>query len=203
MTSRARNSYDIRGGIGVPAGYGRYPNPFDGNKEDSGAMATAMAGAHAKIKLIVLSNTIADFDGKTLQTQIVTRETVTNVTLTFDDDAAPPSTASAINIQGLATIAAIADQIQLAFELNGCRVVDKGAGELWIYQPVPGDAGNVEILCSDFTGELQINNVTDFTAFNPKWYGGVSFDQPVLWGKMRGMAAGEIDNLQRVPVLVG
>ena len=202
MTTRARNIVPYgANGIGKPSGYSHYANPFRRPLGSGvGVGARAPAGNPAKFKIKVLSATIADFDGKAIIVPLVqaTSESFDSRTFTFDDDAPPPSTATAINLQGLTTVAEIAAEISAAFTLAGF-VVRPGfeLDELWIFQPIGGDHGNQEItFTGDLTGEVSINDVTDLVGFEVFMYGGNTIEVPLLWGPRRGLGPTTPNNLQ-------
>jgi len=152
-----------------------------------------MSGSRAYLDLQFISTTAADYDGLALKFMAAqTPAYVSDTIFTFDDDAAPPSVANVVRIQGLATVVLIAAQMELSLRLvaipNRFRCVNRGGGLLRLYQTVPGSDGNTLV---DFTGDwsdlISINGVTDFAANDVYFYGGTSLDVPALWGPKRGM----------------
>lgn len=198
MANRALNVVAYRG-IGKPAGYDCYTLPYS-RPLGSGVAPKAPAGAPARLKIEVLSSTLADFDGKQFRLNLLTEETIVAHTFTFDDDTPPPSTATNINIQGL-SIGQIAEEIQNSLELAGFRTYHEIGNVVWVYQMLGGDSGNTEVVfpSGDLTGELSFNDVTDLVGFDPKFYGGTSIDVPVLWGPRRGMASSTPDMVKANP----
>ncbi len=199
--SIARNPLNYHG-IGIPAGYRRPSNPYYVNTGRPVALsvitrALAPAGARAKLEMTVLSTTLADFDAKALLLPLMIGGTFTK---TFDDDAAPPSTATVIKIMGLTTVAQIAAEIVASCNIAGVGhfpAVDHGDGSLTIYQPFGGDSGNGELeFTGDLTGELSVNGQTDLVGMDVYFYGGNSVDVPLLWGPMRGMGPTTPNNLR-------
>jgi len=176
MISKNRNGY---ANYGAPAGYNPYRWPYAINSQ------VPLPGSAAKVTLEVLTSTLINYDGQTLTGFVITATGAQAFTLTFDDDTAPPSTSTAINISGLGTTTLIAEQIALAFELNGFRVSQNGA-KLNIYQPLAGDQGNVEmVVAGPLSDDLSINGIDDFVGFNVFFFGG-SILIPKLWGPQRG-----------------
>ncbi len=193
---RALNVLPYRG-IGKPAGYSCYHLPYPNRSLASGSAPQDPAGAPSKFKLEVLSVTLADFDGKAIIVNLLTLSGISTKTLTFDDDTAPPSTASSINIMGLTTVAQIAAQIQLAFELAGFRSYIGFNNTVWVYQSLGGTDGNQTIeFTGDLSGEIEINGISDFIGFNVFMYGGTSINVPVLWGPRRGLSQSTPNNVQ-------
>jgi len=142
-------------------------------------------GTKAKFHLQVLTGTASALDGATLVVPVLLTPTqLSPITLTFDDDTVPPSTASAINISGLATAAAIAEQIALSLTLIGLEVV-QDSDDLYVTQSFQGSLGNSEIESTGLDDVVAINGVIDYAGFNVFfWDGGEQ--TPQLWGPQRG-----------------
>jgi hypothetical protein len=199
MTTRALSALNYVNQIGCPSGYHRYTNPYA--REVNGVNVGSPAGAQARLKFVVLSTTLADFDGKQISL-INIGSASAPVTTTFDDDAAPPSVINTIRISGLTTVAQIAEQCKITFALQGFVIedADPADGEFWIIQPIGGDAGNATVAfpSGDLSGEIEINGIDDFVGFDVKFYGGNSIDVPVQYGPRFGLAPGPIDLVQFV-----
>jgi hypothetical protein len=162
---------------GRPAGYQSYDWPY--NKQN-------LPGTKAKFHLMVLTTTVADLDGATLTVPVLLTPTqLSNIVLTFDDDAAPPSTATTIKIQGLVNSDDIAEQIALSLSLIGLEVV-REVNELYVTQSFQGSNGNGEIESTGLgADEIAINGIDDFVGHNVFFWDGN--DQiPKLWGPQRG-----------------
>ncbi len=112
---------------------------------------------------------------------------------TFDDDAAPPSTASVIKIQGLTSVFDIATQIALAINLaapgmsrpNAFKAyVSAGDPSKVIVLSLPGGsrANLLATVPDDFNDVLQFNDVTDFNAAIPYFFGGSDLSIPARFG---------------------
>jgi len=189
--ARNRLNYNT---YGCPPGYKRLTIPRWYNRNFAGAPAIA--------RMKVLSGTVADFDGLTIQGFILSSTGNTAFTLTFDDDAAPPSTSTVIKIQGLATAASIAEQIRLAMSLLGFQV-SRDVDELSIAQPTPGSQGSTEIVVSSLLSDvISVNGIADFVGHTVFFYNGMTIEVPLRWGLSRGFGPGLVSHLQseEIPV---
>lgn len=156
-----------------------------------GSVAGAIA-AHLDIK--VLSDTVADYDGFGFLLDYPL-DTAPNATAqqgwTFDDDAAPPSTGTTIKLQGLTTVFQIATQIALAINLATTTranvfhavVLTSDPSIVRVFSRPGGMRANLlATVPDDFNDVLQFNDVTDFAADTPYFFGGTDFSIPARIG---------------------
>lgn len=179
-------------GIGIPKAYTKYVMPFFSGSIMTNQRNRIMSGRQARCEMTVISSVLADFDGKSF---LIPKPPFDNTIRTFDDDTAPPSTISSINIMGLTTAAQIAEQIEASLLLGANPfVVQRSGASLKIFQPLGGDSGNTIItLTGDFTGELDINGITVFAGVSVYMFGGASFDVPCAVGPVRAFGQSTAD----------
>lgn len=193
--SIGRSTYNKLNSYGLPNKYHTYTQPYNH------PVASAPAGVPAVAIMEILSNTPADFDGRTITfTVLDSYDSSQSFTLTFDDDTFPPSTNLAVNIKGLTTVTDIAFELRQSLELRGFRV-RQSAGKLWVRQPFGGDGGNTTIvLGGNLTAKLEINGVEDFDLYDVSFYNGLSLVNPAIHGEGFGMLPGTADHVGAVSI---
>jgi len=184
-------------GYGKPAGYNLMKDAAGFEMPFWSPRQIAPAGTIARLKIFFSDPTAANYDGETITlTQIVSPGTSANKVFTFDDDTPPPSTATAVNIQGLGTNALIAAQFALAAGLAGFRVSEPGGAVVWVFQPTPGSVGNTAVLLSaNIDSLIEINNESpvDFTT---RFFSGASLTIPTRVGPRYGMGFDTFETIQ-------
>ncbi len=179
LTARTARSLYPLASPRMPARYSSYERPHCyGNP----------GGSRARLLIEVLSGVAADFDALffTLSAPLeIAPGAVAMQGYTFDDDIAPPTTTAAIKISGLATAAAIADQLALGLSLQTIggairlRVTQPTTTTILVEQLYRGAAGNTPVfIAADLDDLLRINGGSDFGVRQPYFYGGADFMAP-------------------------